>query len=245
MDKKLRKHHSSLAPFFKYTIWKQRSQASETLLWSRSRRCWGSGQDHWGTSVCSPSRRSLRRERSSRNLNVVSIWMAPGNWINTVTHGPSSWIGILVVPVTSSGSQTRTPDASLWFTGCRISRHLACAGPSVSERIEDRSFLGTYDWCVFPEESPGSNLKISRMKDYFLGDSGVHPFLPLLGPRVGALGRPRTWKGSGLGTYSFSPDFVSGCVRHWYPKWLPEGLRRREIAYLCPTWRGQKERQMF
>lgn len=77
------------------------------------------------------------------------MW-SPSGWPQTTgltwwPTEPSSWIGILVVPLTSFGSWTRIPDASLLFMGHRLSRHLAYAGPSVSERIEDRSFLSTYD----------------------------------------------------------------------------------------------------
>lgn len=72
---------------------------------------------------------------------------------------------------------------------------------------------------VFPEESTGSNLKISRIKDYFLGESVVHPSLPSLDCRVGSLGLPRVRKGSGLGTHSFLLDSVSGAD-------TPNGSRR-------------------
>lgn len=72
--------------------------------------------------------------------------------------------------------------------------------------------------------------------------------LPSVGPRGGSLGIPgRGRKDSTLGTHPFWPDSVPDSVSGGgtpSPA-LPEGSRRKAIAYLCPTWRGQEERQML
>lgn len=150
---------------------------------SRRVRCWGPGHRHQGTSVPLASHRFLFGELALRNLNGVSVWTA-----QTTAHGakPSrldSWFCLL--PASDLRQETGSPAFRLHEAGSAAILP-TLAQQSVKESKPEASRAPMIDWYIFPGESIGNTLKLSRAKDHFLGDLVAHPFLPSLAPCIGS-----------------------------------------------------------